>query len=90
MALSTPRRASIRQLQFCADKLICLDSKNDVCVFSLETERLITSYAPPGHVTAVLTDPSLDYCFIGLQNGGYERNHQHSMVSDADWGEQVM
>ncbi|ERF68720.1 hypothetical protein EPUS_07138 [Endocarpon pusillum Z07020] len=69
MTLSTPRRASIRQLQFSADKLISWDSKNDVCVFSLETGRLVASYAPPGHVTAVLTDPSLDYCFIGMQNG---------------------
>ena len=72
MTLSTPRRASIRQLQFSADKLISWDSKNDVCVFSLETGRLVSSYAPPGQVTAVLTDPSLDYCFIGMQNGGYE------------------
>lgn len=72
MTLSTPRRASIRQLQFSADKLISWDSKNDICVFSLEARKLVASYAPPGHVTAVLTDPSLDYCFIGMQNGGYE------------------
>jgi hypothetical protein len=24
---------------------------------------------PPGHVTALLTDPCLDYAFIGMQNG---------------------
>jgi syntaxin-binding protein 5 len=70
MTFSTPRRASIREIQFNADKLVTLDSKNDVCVFSLETGRLLASYAPPGHVATVLTDPSLDYCFIGLQNGG--------------------
>jgi hypothetical protein len=33
---------------------------------------LIASYAPPGHVTALVSDPSLDYCLIGLQNGRYE------------------
>lgn len=69
---STPRRSSIRRLQFYADKLLSLDSKNDVCVFSLETGNTVASYAPPGLVTAVLTDPSLDYCFIGMQNGGYD------------------
>ena len=46
-----------------------LDSKNDVSVFSLDTRRQIANYAPPGQVCAVLTDPSLDYCLIGLQNG---------------------
>jgi hypothetical protein len=30
---------------------------------------MLVSYAPPSHVSAVLTDPSLDYLFLGLQNG---------------------
>jgi syntaxin-binding protein 5 len=64
-----PRRASIKELQFCADKLIVLDNKNDVTVFSLDTKRQIANYAPPGHVTVILTDPCLDYCLTGLQNG---------------------
>ena len=66
---STPRKASITTLQFCVDKLICVDSKNDLCVFSLESKRLIMSYAPPGRITAVLTDPTIDYALLGLQNG---------------------
>jgi syntaxin-binding protein 5 len=33
---------------------------------------MVASYAPPGHVTTMLSDPSLDYCFIGLQSGGFE------------------
>ena len=78
---STPRKASITTLQFCADKLTCVDSKNDLCVFSLETKRLLMSYAPPGRITAVLTDPTIDYALLGLQNGelflefkGYDSN----------------
>lgn len=67
-----PRRSSIRQLQFCANRLITVDSKDDVCVFSLETGKIIASYAPPGHVTSLVSDSSLDYCFIGLQSGRYE------------------
>ena len=54
-----PRTSSIRQLQFCDNRLIALDSKNDVSVFSLETGKLIASYAPPGHVMALVSDPSL-------------------------------
>ena len=72
VTLSPPRKSSIRTLQFCADKLIALDSKNDMCIFSLETGRMISSYAAPGHVTAIISDPSLDYCFIGLQSGRHE------------------
>ena len=64
-----PRKASARFLQFCAGKLISIDSRNEICVYSLATGRMVVSYAPPGQVTALLTDPSLDYAFIGLQNG---------------------
>ncbi|WEW55196.1 Lethal(2) giant larvae sro7 [Emydomyces testavorans] len=64
-----PRKASSTILQFCADKLISVDSKNEICVFSLVEKKMITSYAPPGLVTTLLTDPCLDYAFIGLQNG---------------------
>ena len=27
------------------------------------------SYAPPGRITALLTDPTIDYALLGLQNG---------------------
>ncbi|KAF3491572.1 lethal(2) giant larvae protein [Arthroderma uncinatum] len=65
---SLPRKASTSILQFCGDKLIAV-AKNELCVFSLDERKLVASYAPPGHVTCVLTDPVLDYAFIGLQNG---------------------
>lgn len=64
-----PRKASAKHLQFCADKLISVDSKNEICIFSLESKSLVTSYAPPGQPTALATDPSLEYAFIGLSNG---------------------
>ncbi|THC99005.1 hypothetical protein EYZ11_001479 [Aspergillus tanneri] len=69
VTFSLPRKASAKFLQFCADKLISVDSKSEISVFSLETRQTLFSYAPPNHVSAVLTDPSLDYAFIGLQNG---------------------
>jgi syntaxin-binding protein 5 len=48
---------------------VILDNKNDVTVYSLVTKQQVANYAPPGHVTAILTDASLDYCLTGLQNG---------------------
>lgn len=69
VTLEFPRNASARFLQFCGDKLVSIDSRNEICVFSLESRRMVIAYAPPGQATALLTDPSLDYAFIGLQNG---------------------
>lgn len=64
-----PRKASAKFLYFCADKLVSVDSKSELCIFSLETKKTLTSYAPPSHVSAVAVDPSLDYVMLGLQNG---------------------
>jgi hypothetical protein len=77
VVFTLPRKAACTILQFCADKLVSVDSKNDVCVFSLEQRKLIASYAPPGLITAVLTDPSLDYAFIGLQSGWLNVSDEH-------------
>lgn len=59
----------MKEIQFCGDKLIVLDDKNDVNIFSLELRKRVATYSPPGQVTALLTDPSLDYCLTGLQSG---------------------
>lgn len=64
-----PRRASVKILQFCADRLISLDSKNELMIWDLATQRKIAGYNPPGIVTALVTDPMLDWALIGLQNG---------------------
>ncbi|KAI9834221.1 MAG: hypothetical protein M1819_003059 [Sarea resinae] len=69
VSFTLPRKASIRTLQFCADKLISLDSQNELVIYSLPAGRRQASYTPPGIVTALLTDPSLDWIFLGLQNG---------------------
>ncbi len=64
-----PRRASVKILQFCADRLISVDSKNDVIIWDLAAGKKLASYSPPGIVTALVTDPMLDWALIGLQNG---------------------
>lgn len=70
VVLSQARQSSIKALQFCADKLISVDSKNDITIFSLESKKILASYSPPGRVSVLITDPTLDYALIGLQNGG--------------------
>lgn len=69
VTLELPQRASVKQIQFCADKLVCLDSKNDLSFYSLEAKKLIGSHSPPGVATTIATDPALDYALIGMQSG---------------------
>ncbi|KAK4990652.1 Lethal(2) giant larvae sro7 [Elasticomyces elasticus] len=68
VTLSLPHRASVKTLQFCADKLVCVDSKHDLSCYSLELKRTISSHSPPGVVTSLATDPTLDYALLGMQN----------------------
>jgi syntaxin-binding protein 5 len=69
VVLELPRQASVRILQFCAEKLLCVDSKNDLSVFSLDTKRLINAHSPPAKITALHCDPTLDYALLGTQHG---------------------
>ncbi|KAK4549290.1 hypothetical protein LTR36_007749 [Oleoguttula mirabilis] len=63
------RGANVRTLQFCADKLVCLDTKHDISVYSLELQKLLASHSPPGVVTVLCSDPTLDYALLGMQTG---------------------
>lgn len=67
--LDLARRASVKTLQFCANRLISLDSKNEVAVWDLALGKRLASYCPPGVVTALVTDPMLDWALIGTQAG---------------------
>ncbi|KAI7364393.1 snare-dependent exocytosis protein-like protein [Hortaea werneckii] len=70
LPLSTQSQgAHVQTLQFCAEKLVCLDSKHDISVYSLELKSLLASHSPPGHVTVLCTDPMLDYAMLGMQTG---------------------
>ncbi len=77
VVLPLPRNASVKSMQFCADKLLCLDSKNDLSLFSLETKKRLATHSPPGVVTAIHTDPCLEYAFLGMQNGQLVKLHMH-------------
>ena len=67
--MTLPRRASVKELQFCADRLVSVDSKNELSIWDLQTQKKVAAYSPPGVVMSLVTDPMLDWAFIGLQNG---------------------
>lgn len=69
MIFKLQSRASIQEIQFCGERLISLDNKNNINIFSLELKKRVATYSPPGKVIALLSDPCLDYCLTGLQNG---------------------
>lgn len=69
VVFNLPRRASVKILQFCADRLICVDSKNELIIWSLEKKKKLTSYSSPAAVTCLVTDPMLDWAFIGMTTG---------------------
>ncbi|PSN62449.1 hypothetical protein BS50DRAFT_577353 [Corynespora cassiicola Philippines] len=69
VVLPLPHRASVKILQFCADRLLCVDSRNDLSIFSLDTKRLINAHSPPAKITALHSDPTLDYALLGTQTG---------------------
>ncbi|GAW26143.1 putative snare-dependent exocytosis protein [Rosellinia necatrix] len=64
-----PRPSSFADLQFCANRLISLDTKNEVTIWDLDAGVSIASFHAPGVVACMLTDPLLDWCFLGLQTG---------------------
>lgn len=82
VTFSLQRRASVQVIHFCGEKLIVLDNKNDITILSLDTRKRIATYSPPGLVAALLTDPSLDYCLTGLQNGTADFDYLGANITD--------
>lgn len=67
--LRTPRPCSFRELHFTANQLITLDNKNELGVWNIDTGERLAAQVIAGTVVSVVTDPMLDWAFIGLQNG---------------------
>ncbi|KAI1385344.1 lethal giant larvae like, C-terminal-domain-containing protein [Hypoxylon trugodes] len=63
------RSCSFSDIQFCANRLVSLDTKNEVVLWDLDTGKRITGFRAPGVVYCMLTDPMLDWCFLGMQSG---------------------
>ncbi|KAI0150620.1 lethal giant larvae like, C-terminal-domain-containing protein [Xylariaceae sp. FL1272] len=66
----TPLRScSFENLQFCANRLISLDTKSEIVIWDLDTGDKVTAFRAPGNVVCMLTDPVLDWCFLGMHTG---------------------
>lgn len=46
-----------------------LDTKNELIIWDLDTGKRVTGFHAPGVVISMVTDPMLDWCFLGLANG---------------------
>ncbi|RDA87369.1 hypothetical protein CP532_6984 [Ophiocordyceps camponoti-leonardi (nom. inval.)] len=65
-----PRRpTSFRVMQFSGNRLVSIDSKNELSVWDLDTAERINGQVIAGQVVALATDPTLDWAFIGLHSG---------------------
>lgn len=49
--------------------LVAVDARSTIMVFSIYSKKMLSTFSPPGKVTAIETDPSLDWLLLGLQNG---------------------
>ncbi|KAK4150110.1 lethal giant larvae like, C-terminal-domain-containing protein [Chaetomidium leptoderma] len=62
-----------KHLAFVANRLVSLDSHNELAVWDLAVPggtRQQVGKMTYGRVTCVATDPGLDWVFVGVQNGG--------------------
>ncbi|BFZ59097.1 Lethal(2) giant larvae sro7 [Saitoella coloradoensis] len=60
---------AIRHVRLHGPRLVVVDAKNALTIFSLETCERTSVYSARGLVTYIHTDPSLDWLFIGLSDG---------------------
>ena len=67
--LDPPRSTSFHDIQFTINHLVSIDSRNELSVWNLDTGGRIASQIVAGHVVCMVTDPMLDWVFLGLQNG---------------------
>lgn len=49
--------------------LACVQTLGTVTVLSLQSKKILASYLTPGAITAVESDPSMDWLVLGMQNG---------------------
>ncbi|KAL1899233.1 Lethal(2) giant larvae sro7 [Sporothrix stenoceras] len=61
--------ASLRQIQFSANRLVSLDAKSELAMWNLDTGNRIGGSVSAGAAVCMVTDPMLDWAFLGLTNG---------------------
>ncbi|KAL5606797.1 hypothetical protein BROUX41_003177 [Berkeleyomyces rouxiae] len=63
------KRVSIHFAQFTANRLVTVDSREELAVWDLDTGEKRCSCLIPGKVTALATDPMLDWALVGTSHG---------------------
>lgn len=51
--------------------LVAVLSTSSITILSLHSKSILSTYLPPGSVTSIAADPSLDWLLVGLSNGGF-------------------
>ncbi|ROT35773.1 SNI2 protein [Sodiomyces alkalinus F11] len=67
--LEPQRPTSFRALRFAANRLVTLDVKNDLAIWDLDSGDRIAGQIITGSVVSLVTDPLLDWAFLGLASG---------------------
>ncbi|KAF4974481.1 hypothetical protein FZEAL_8619 [Fusarium zealandicum] len=67
--IAPPRNTSFHILQFSANRLVSIDAKNELGVWDLDTGERVAAMVVAGQVVSMVTDPMLDWAFLGLHNG---------------------
>ncbi|KAI6777938.1 Lethal(2) giant larvae protein-like protein [Emericellopsis cladophorae] len=63
------RATTFNDVQFTGNRLVSTDSKNELAIWDLDTGGRIGVQVIAGHIVSIVTDPMLDWVFVGLQNG---------------------
>ncbi|KAI5842507.1 lethal giant larvae like, C-terminal-domain-containing protein [Morchella snyderi] len=64
------RKSSVKFLKLCDSKIVVVDNRSELSVYDMRDPGAEgVKYSPPGAVTSILADPSLDWVFLGLENG---------------------
>ncbi|KAH6900197.1 lethal giant larvae like, C-terminal-domain-containing protein [Thelonectria olida] len=67
--IEPPRKTSFQFVQFSGNRLITVDTKNELGVWDLDTGERLFALVVAGNVVSLVSDPMLDWAFIGIQNG---------------------
>lgn len=67
--IDPPSPRSIRQLQWVNNRLVSLDSRGEITVWNPDTAERIAGFVAGHGAISLLTDPLLDWAFIGMNTG---------------------
>jgi hypothetical protein len=67
--LEPPRPTTFIDIQFCGNRLVSLDGHSELGVWDLDTGSRIGAQVVAGQVASLVTDPMLDWAFLGLKGG---------------------